>query len=612
MNKQNHYLNLSILLMAGLVIAGCQEDEVGGFTPAAPGDAIEFAVNAVKTRTAYVSDNQIDWTGGENIRIYSDVADKKDLSGNNTAGASDGWKNDAVYTVTPAEEGGVHEYHGNFTAAEEYYLAWSGISNTHEFYGIYPNERLNYDGSTPKNGLFQLQYITNQKCKVTTEDNNYYIAEPDMQNAYMVAHNTVERTKNHVLLDFDPIMTTLDITIKAGGYEVATGIIQPLTVTGVSVTLPVVLGKDYFTYNATNIQNSNEEGSQGQGELQEKLGEGSESVFISFTDESGNPMNISLSEGDSIKLTAFLPPIPNIPNDKTTGTKIRVWTAENFNFQTTLEKPLQAQYKIEIPLPDVKPESRKNTNWISELDGNIYLKQLSIPGAYCKDVGEDNEDAAAIKKMLDMGVRAFDVREIDFLHGFTHCDVSDAVCQTFKEFLNQNPQEFIIVYSDNNVGDCFNDKDVQIPIYKLTPDNASSTTITDLQGKIVPLIERIVPLIERGKYFCTYDDLDIIKSKIFPVHDCSSSNFQLDPEGWNKWDEDGAVSNWGGQNLTKSSDKGAINDPINQYKKQRGYTGIVTLHDIEYSDDMVNVVDEQLIQTIINCNFKFILDRKTN
>lgn len=604
MNKQKHYLNLAILLMAGLAIAGCQEDEVGGFTPAAPGDAIEFAVNAVKTRTAYVSDNQIDWTGGENIRIYSDVADKKDQSGTTTKGTTAGWLNDAVYTVTPAEEGGVHEYHGNFTAAEGAYLAWSGISNTHEFYGIYPNERLNYDGSTPQNGSFQLQYITNQKCKVTTEDNNYYIAEPDMLNAYMVAHNTVERTKNHVLLDFDPIMTTLDITIKAGGYEVATGIIQPLTVTGVSVTLPVVLGKDYFTYNATNIQNSNEEGSQGQGELTDELKNGqSESVFVSFVDESGNPMEISLSEGESIRLTAFLPPIPT---EQTTGTQIRVHTAENFDFSATLKEPLQAQYKVVIPLPNVNPESLKNTNWISELDGNIYLKQLSIPGAYCEDTKDDQANAAAIKKMLDMGIRAFDVREIDFFHaGTIHYDVSDAVCRTFKEFLNQNPQEFIIVYSDENVGDCFDDYDVKIPIYKLTPDNASSTTITDLQGKIVPLKER-------EKYFCIYDDLNIIRQKIFPVHDCSSSNFQLDPEGWNKWDENGAVSNWGGQNLTNSSDKGAINDPINQYKKQRGYTGIVTLHDIEYSDDMVNVVDEQLIQTIINCNFKFILDRKTN
>lgn len=607
MNKQKHYLNLAILLMAGLVIAGCQEDEVGGFTPAAPGDAIEFAVNAVKTRTAYVSDNQIDWTGGEQIRIYSDVADKKNQLGETvTPGTAEGWKNNALYTVTPVTGDGEHQYHGEFTATNREYLAWSALSDTHEFYGIYPDERLNIEGSTPSNGLFQLQFISNQACKVTSAENGSYIAEPDMLNAYMVAHNTVERTENHVLLDFDPIMTTLDITIRAGGYEVATGIIQPLTVTGVSVTLPNGLGgKEYFTYNATNIQNSTEEGvSQGQGELTDELKNGqSESVFVSFVDESGNPMEIPLSEGDSIRLTAFLPPIPG---DKTVGTQIRVHTAENFDFSATLKKPLQAQYKVVIPLPDVNPESRKNTNWISELDGNIYLKQLSIPGAYCKDVGEDNEDAAAIKKMLDMGIRAFDVRKINFLHTWTeHYDVSDAVCQTFKEFLNQNPQEFIIVYSDNNVGDCFNDNDVQIPIYKLTPDNASSTTITDLQGKIVPLKER-------GKYFCTYDDLNLISQKIFPVHDCSSSNFQLDPEGWNKWDENGAVSNWGGQNLTNSSDKGAINDPINQYKKQRGYTGIVTLHDIEYSDDMVNVVDEQLIQTIINCNFKFILDRKAN
>lgn len=600
MNKQKHYLNLAILLMAGLVIAGCQEDEIGGFTPAAPGDAIEFAVNAVETRTAYVSDNQIDWTGGENIRIYSDVADKKDQSGNNTPGASGGWINDAVYTVTPAEEGGVHEYHGNFTAAEEYYLAWSGISDTHKFYGIYPNERLNYDGSTPKDGLFQLQYITNQKCKVTTEDNNYYIAEPDMLNAYMVAHNTVERTKNHVLLDFDPIMTTLDITIKAGGYDVATGIIQPLTVTGVSVTLPAVIGKDYFTYNATNIQNSNEAGSQGQGELKEELRDGSESVFISFTDESGNPMNISLSEGNSIKLTAFLPPIPN---DKTIGTKIRVWTAENFNFQTTLKEPLQAQYKIEIPLPDVKPESPKNTNWISELDGNIYLKQLSIPGAYCKNVGEDNEDAAAIQKMLDMGVRAFNLTEIIFLHHLNF-QVSEPVWKTFQNFLQQNPDEFIIVYANNNIGDSF--KEDGFSVYNLTTENVGTTTVNDMRGKIVTAYRSTNYFFEDG----TSNLLS--KNRLFPHEDCTSSNFQLAPEGWNSWGSDGAVSNWGEQNLKKSGDKTAIYNQIIQYEEQHGYTGIVSLHDIDYTDNMTNITDEQLIQAIIKCNFRFILERKTN
>lgn len=584
MNKQKHYLNLAILLMAGLAIAGCQEDEVGGFTPAAPGDAIEFAVNAVKTRTAYVSDNQIDWTGDENIRIYSDVADKKDQSGNNTPGASGGWINDAVYTVTPAEEGGVHEYHGNFTAAEGYYLAWSGISDKHEFYGIYPNERLNYGESSPKNGLFQLQYITNQKCKVTTKNNNYYIAEPDMLNAYMVAHNTVERTKNHVLLDFDPIMTTLDITIKAGGYEVATGIIQPLTVTGVSVTLPVVLGKDYFTYNATNIQNSNEEGSQGQGELQEVLGEGSESVFISFTDESGNPMNISLSEGESIKLTAFLPPIPT---DKTSQAQIKVHTLENFKFVATLNEPLQAQYKIEIPLPDVKPDSPKNTTWISQLDGNIKLTELSIPGYYC----DGSENGTVIKELLQKGIRVFDLDKLKE-------ESMESIVEALNTFIDENPNEFIFT----TVDDRRNSPDgLKEPTVDFDEDNWKTTTITQLRGQIIALYFYNVlgtsgyvqtdKRIGTAYNHCTFDresgfkNGDILNNTNWylryndNVHDYSSSQSRYKEI----------------VNCTEQKDRctGILMVP---YANQTYVDGEYTYSDL-------------LIQSIIDCNFKFILDR---
>lgn len=602
MNKQKHYLNLAILLMAGLAIAGCQEDEVGGFTPAAPGDAIEFAVNAVKTRTAYVSDNQIDWTGGENIRIYSDVADKKDQSDNIlTSGTVGGWTNNALYTVTPVTGDGEHQYHGEFTATNGEYLAWSALSDTHEFYGIYPDERLNIEGSTLSNGLFQLQFISNQACKVTSAENGSYIAAPDMLNAYMVAHNRVVRTENHVLLDFDPIMTTLDITIRAGGYEVATGIIQPLTVTGVSVTLPNGLGgKDYFTYNATNIQNSTEEGvSQGQGELTDELKNGqSESVFVSFVDESGNPMEIPLSEGDSIRLTAFLPPIPT---EQTTGTQIRVHTAENFDFSTTLKKPLQAQYKVVIPLPDVKPDSPKNTKWITELDGNIYLKQLSIPGAYCNE----NNDAEVINKLLSMGVRAFNVKELEFWHAdweSSYYAIPEEIVKAFKLFLQNNPHEFLFVYCENDLTDNFDAYD--IPYYKLATDNVGSATVTDMRSKIVTAYKSTNYFFESGKPDWVADN------RLFPHEDCSSSNFQLALEGWNNWDSNGAISNWGEQNLEDSAYKAAIYDQTIQYRGQRGYTGIVTLHDIEYSDDMINITDEQLIQAIINCNFKFILDRK--
>lgn len=590
MNKQKHYLNLAILLMAGLVIAGCQEDEVGGFTPAAPGDAIEFAVNAVKTRTAYVSDNQIDWIGGEKIRIYSDVADKKNQLGETvTPGTAEGWKNNALYTVTPVTGDGEHQYHGEFTATNGEYLAWSALSDTHEFYGIYPDERLNIEESTPSNGSFQLQYITNQKCKVTTEDNNYYIAEPDMLNAYMVAHNTVERTKNHVLLDFDPIMTTLDITIKAGGYEVATGIIQPLTVTGVSVTLPVVLGKDYFTYNATNITNSNEEGSQGQGKLQEELGDGSESVFISFTDESGNPMNISLSEGDSIKLTAFLPPIPN---DNTTGTKIRVWTAENFNFQTTLKQQLQAQYKIEIPLPDVKPDSPKNTNWISQLDGNIKLTELSIPGYYCNG----SENGAVINELLQKGIRVFDIQK---LSGWNHKEQMESVVEALNTFIDENPNEFIFTTVDDKGS---SPDGLKTPTVNFDKDNWKTTTIAQLRGQIIALyfynnLLGTSGYVQTDKGIgaafnhCTFDRESGFKNGDI----LNNTNWYL------RYNDD--VHDY-------SSSQSRYKEIVNCTEQKDRCTGIlmVPYANQTYVDGKYTYSD-LLIQSIIECNFKFILDR---
>lgn len=604
MNKQNHHLmKLPVLLIAGLSIAGCQEDKMEGYL-ASPGEAIEFAVGSVTTRTAYVSDNQIDWTGGEQIRIYSDVADKKNqLRETVTPGTAEGWTNNALYTVTPVTGDGEHQYHGEFTATNGEYLAWSALSDTHEFYGIYPDERLNIDGSTPSNGLFQLQFISNQTCKVTSAENGSYIAAPDMLNAYMVAHNRVVRTENHVLLDFDPIMTTLDITIRAGGYEVATGIIQPLTVTGVSVTLPNGLGgKEYFTYNATNIQNSTEEGvSQGQGELTDELKNGqSESVFVSFVDESGNPMEIPLSEGDSIRLTAFLPPIPG---DKTVETQIRVHTAENFDFSATLKRPLQAQYKVVIPLPDVKPDSPKNTKWITELDGNIYLKQLSIPGAYCNE----NNDAEVINKLLSMGVRAFNVKELEFLHvdwGESYYAIPEEIVKAFNLFLQNNPHEFLFIYGEKNLETDF--KEYSVPYYTLTTENVGSITLTDIRGKIITAWKGRNYFVQNGK-----NETGLVNvGKLFPCKNSSETDFQLALEGWNNWDSNGAISNWGEQNLEDSAYKAAIYDQTIQYRGQRGYTGIVTLHDIEYSDDMINITDEQLIQAIINCNFKFILDRK--
>ena len=297
-------------------------------------------------------------------------------------------------------------------------------------------------------------------------------------------------------------------------------------------------------------------------------------------------MNISLSEGDSIKLTAFLPPIPN---DKTTGTKIRVWTAENFNFQTTLEKQLQAQYKIEIPLPDVKPDSPKNTNWISLLDGNIKLTELSIPGYKC----DGSENGAVINELLQKGIRVFDIQG---LSGRSHKEQMESVVEALNKFISENQNEFIFTTVDDRDSspDGLNE-----PTVDFDEDNWKTTTIAQLRSQIIALYF-YNNIIESGYVqtnnsiamaynHCTFDRVNYF------------NNVTNNPDWYLRYKED--VHDY-------SSNQSAYTEIVNCTEQKDHSTGIImvpyanqTYVDGEYT------YSDLLIQSIIDCNFKFILDR---
>ena len=99
MNKKHNILLCAALLAAGLTLAGCADDDVysgSGSPTARPGEAIQFGVNKVATRTVYEeydSTNNvypIDWTDYDRIFISSTDA---------YPGASLRGKHNAVYSV---------------------------------------------------------------------------------------------------------------------------------------------------------------------------------------------------------------------------------------------------------------------------------------------------------------------------------------------------------------------------------------------------------------------------------------------------------------------------------------------------------------------------------
>lgn len=310
-----------------------------------------------------------------------------------------------------------------------------------------------------------MKYYTNQECEVYSSENGVYLTKPDMKNAYMMAKNELTPIGDHVLLAFDPIMTTPDITITAGSYEVGTGIIQPVTVTGVSVIMPKKLSSSDLNYKITSVTNGNITAPRG--ELQD-IADGQESVFIQI-DNYGKKY-IDLYEGESINLMAFLPPIP-----KLTGAKIRVHTLGSTDFVKTVEDELQAQSRITIKLPDITPETTKPNNWISKLDGSTLLKEMSIPAYVCK--GTDTPDD--VKRLLKKGVRAFDAEEFASID-FVTKKINTEFVTVINNFLEnkENSNEFVIVWVDNTalVGVQNPNKDKWISF----PNN-----IKDAKGKVV-------------------------------------------------------------------------------------------------------------------------------
>lgn len=590
--KKHYPFHGLFLLFAGLSLLGCA-DEDDSYTAAHPGNAIQFSVERIATRTHYEDKYEendtdyypIDWDAGDQIFISSADA----YPGNSISG-----QQHAIYKVTPTDDA---LYHGSITAidpangseGEAYGLHWGieDFDKAYTFYGAYPAQRVKgYPNEVEDmtSGTLTMQYYTNQVCKITSVENGQYESEPDMMNAYMLAKKTLPSpTADHILLDFKPIMTTLDIHITAGNYEVATGIIQPVTITGVSIITPGELeGKELqcntqaLDGDETTLLSNFKSSSQSK-----------ECVFVGIDNalKSSNEKSIGyvdLFEGESLHLMAFLPPFENVSN----GTQIKIHAVGGLSFEFTLSEGhnyFEAQKRIDVQLPDVSPVTTKANDWISQLNGSKLLKTLSIPGYECKE-----GDKSKLNDLLNMGVRAFDVNALR--NGDYHYqELPQDIIDTFNNFLQQYPEEFIILLYDGGTKDLGID-----PKFKLTKDNWNDVTVSNVRDKIISL--KWSGLVGEGHY-----EQEGVKNHL-PFGSTGRDAALLIPNSeWNvqyrKISKDAAEI----IALNKTNYETIIKTAI-----QEGCIGIVmTPYAGEfYADDATYTYSDLLIQSIIDCNFK--------
>ena len=540
-----------------IFMCSCSENEDS--IPASPGDAISFSAATPQSRTYYSDSLQLDWEADDQIGIYSAEA-------NALTEDQDKPKN-AEYKITPIYNDGDHKHHADFVPVRDV-LKW-GSYDDHTFYGAYPAERIEtYPDEVDMKGIFQMKYMTNQVCTVNPLDNNtnMYTTTPDMKNAYMVAKNTLPPTSDeHVLLTFRPVMTTLQINVTAGstGSDIGTGIIpEPTTITGVSVIMPGALKDGKFLYNVDNS----------------KLNDGSvlvgtkESVFVSF--DNNGKRYIKLNPGEKISFLVFLPPVLM---DGSTGdaAKLRIHTTGYQNYVIPMNVNLQQEYKFDIILPDFDPERIQPNNWMSYMDGKVYVSQLSIPGSY------RNLQSIPAGNLLNMGVRALDLRSATG-------DEMKTITEEIESFLKNNDQEFVIALCG----------DVSTVSSTKMIDFNADMTLANARGKILVINEG-----DSGITFKDYKNSETAISTLTAIGKYTDR----------AWTVTYCANDNMLQSEVRSSNKAIYDHIVNT---QEGNTGIVM---IPYActqnvgggpgagmPQLFQTYGDLFAQSIIDCNFKFI------
>lgn len=451
--RTNAIFYLTLALCAG-VVSACVDENINSDKDV-NGKAIKFGLSSQKTKTVYDDNDsyQINWVNGDQITIFCAEAESA---------------KSALYNVIPATTA----KDGTIENAGSDGLQWGGDGLLHNFYAIYPGAD---DGvKVSEDGIATFTINHNQRCTVTTTDgyNADVVAKPDMKNALMVAHTATQPTDEPVKLTFKPIMTTLEIVVKGPTSNINS---SNARVTGISLaaTMTTNSGSEAASFKY-DIKKGRIVGNAGSGEVITKT----ETTFISLVDANGKATYVDLANGHTLTFTVFMPPMSKEQAALLKRQlKVRVHITGNAELTASVKtntdtNPWTTQIapstKKKITLPAIPSgDQQTGNNWITPLDGNIYVSQMSIPGSHDAATGEDmatfigdifaQTQEQTLQTQWNLGVRAFDLRPAIFItglftkelwlyHGACRVSISWATAMnTIKANLTAHPGEFAIV-----------------------------------------------------------------------------------------------------------------------------------------------------------------------
>lgn len=392
-----YIMSLALALMA----TGCSDDGVNaGKNPAKTGDEVQFGLSlpGKGSRTVYGEETStgfpIYWVNGDKVRVASPQC----LSG----------RNSAEYAV--AVEGTTQNYATNMTHTGEYGVQW-GNAATADFYSIYPSSastKLVVSGE----GVTTTLHVDATQFASTTDNGTSYYAQPaEMGNVVMYAKTAGVTSGSTVELHYTPFSTVLEFEINAPstntGSEKSEITIQSLTLTAPKGT--TIAGDFGFTFPASAGASPSIEAATG----------GSNSITMHFLDNNQYTTVLTTTK-TTLKAKMCLMPISGV--ESILGWTVAVNTSAGTFSKTIKDTDLTgkntalAPGKVhKIKLPTLNYASQE---WVYSLDSwiptlpdytNIYLSELSLPGAWYAGSDEAYQATSNITTLWNAGVRAFAV-----------------------------------------------------------------------------------------------------------------------------------------------------------------------------------------------------------
>lgn len=407
----------SLLAAAMVAMSSCQDEMVENpVTPAQTGDEITFGSSLTdieeQTRTIYGDEPvngayPVTWEEGDQIAIYCPEASNGNM---------------VYYKVTPDGNDASHSSAVTKVNPDQAGLQW-GAEEEHHFSAFYPADRI----VGLQNGKITANIPVEQtplSWKSTQNDagGTTYTGVANTDYAFMWAYNTHNKSDGgDVALNFKPWVTILDVEIN--GPETAGAAIKMSSVQLVSTTGETLNGQ--FTMDFTAVETDREKFP-----TYEQAGNPASTrsyITIQLYDREKEDY-ITLRHGDKIVVRFYL--LPKDVNYDTSARQdlqlrvtpynsavlVRTLNAAAGSDEGTQAGGILAHKVNKVILPSV---SQTGPNyWMSSLDPNIYVTELSLPGSKMSYQTAENVSGRnavyyqdlSIAQQVTNGIRAFQIQ----------------------------------------------------------------------------------------------------------------------------------------------------------------------------------------------------------